>query len=52
MLKRVADWMEKVSVAAFAVGIFQRQAFLGLTMAVMALAISLLFNKKNGGIGS
>jgi len=49
MLKRVADWMEKVSVAAFAVGIFQRQAFLGLTMAIMALAISLLLTKKMEG---
>ncbi|MCL1916135.1 MAG: hypothetical protein FWG17_05465 [Desulfovibrionaceae bacterium] len=49
MLKRVADWFEKVSVAAFAVGIFQGQLVLGLIVAAAALMISLILTRKIGG---
>ncbi len=49
MLKRIADWLEKVSVAAFAVGIFQNQLALGLAVAASALVISLAITKKIGG---
>ena len=49
MLKRVADWLEKLSVAAFAVGIFQGQTFWGLTVAIVALSMSLALTKKLGG---
>jgi hypothetical protein len=49
MLKRIADWLEKVSVAAFAVGIFQNQLALGLAVTVAALAASLAITKKMGG---
>ena len=49
MLKRIADWLEKVSVAAFAVGIFQDQLVLGLIVAAAALTISLLITRKIGG---
>ena len=46
MLKRIADWLEKVSVAAFAVGIFQGQFLWGLTVAVAALVGSLVITQK------
>ena len=49
MLKRVADWLEKVSVAAFAVGIFQGQLALGLIVAAAALGASLIITRKIGG---
>ena len=49
MTKRFADWFEKVSVAAIAVGLFQGQALWGLTVAIAALAISLALTKKLGG---
>ena len=49
MLKRVADWFEKVSVAAFAVGVFQNQLALGLIVAAAALMISLILTRKIGG---
>ena len=49
MLKRIADWLEKVSVAAFAVGIFQGQFLWGLTVAVAALVGSLVITKKLEG---
>ena len=40
MTKRLADWLEKVSVAAFAVGVFQG-SLLGLVIAALALGMSL-----------
>ena len=40
MVKRVADWLEKASVAAFAVGVFQERP-LGLCIAGLALLLSL-----------
>jgi hypothetical protein len=49
MLKRIADWLEKVSVAAFAVGIFQGQVLWGLAVAAVALVASLMLTKKTGG---
>jgi len=48
MLKRIADWLEKVSVAAFAVGIFQGQFLWGVFVAIVALAASLVITKKIG----
>lgn len=42
MLKRIADWLEKVSVAALAVGIFQGQFLWGLSVCVVALVASLI----------
>ena len=47
MTKRFSDWFEKVSVAAFAIGIFHGQLFLGLTVAAVALAISLMLIPNN-----
>ena len=49
MLKRIADWLEKVSVAAFAIGIFHDQLALGLAVAVIALASSLIITRRIGG---
>jgi hypothetical protein len=49
MLKRIADWLEKVSVASFAVGIFHDQLMLGLAVAVAALVASLIITRKIGG---
>lgn len=43
MTKRLADWLEKVSVAAFAVGVFQG-SLLGLVIA--ALGMSLWMTKR------
>jgi hypothetical protein len=40
MEKRVADWLEKMSVAALAVGIFQGQV-LGVLIASVFLGLSL-----------
>lgn len=45
MLKRIADWLEKVSVAAFAVGVFQGNAF-GLAIAALALGLSLWITQR------
>jgi hypothetical protein len=49
MLKRIADWLEKVSVAAFAVGLFQGQWAWGLAVAFATLFGSLLLTRKLGG---
>jgi hypothetical protein len=49
MLKRMADWLEKVSVAAFAVGIFQEQFVWGVTVTAVALVASLMITKKLEG---
>ena len=48
MTKRLADWLEKVSVAAFAVGVFQGNNT-GLVVAAMALGGSMWLTKKIGG---
>ena len=40
MAKRIADWLEKMSVAALAVGIFQGRA-LGVFIGAVFLGISL-----------
>ena len=47
-LKRHADWLEKMSVAAFAVGIFQRQV-LGAVIGILCYFLSLYLTKKIGG---
>ncbi|MBD5647961.1 MAG: hypothetical protein HDQ89_10275 [Desulfovibrio sp.] len=47
MIKRLADWLEKFSVAAAAVGVFQGSAF-GIFVAVVSLAISLWITKRSG----
>jgi hypothetical protein len=52
MLKRIADWLEKVSVAALAVGLFQGHLVWGLTLAAASLLGSLLLTKKLGGPGN
>ena len=49
MLKRIADWLEKVSVAAIAVGLFQDQFFWGVTVSVITLIGSLKLTKKVEG---
>ena len=48
MLKRTADWLEKMSVAAMAVGIFQGQP-IGIFVGVACFAASLYLTKKLGG---
>lgn len=40
MKKRIADWLEKVSVASLAVGLFQDKLY-GLPIAALCLAMSL-----------
>lgn len=45
MTKRVADWLEKVSVAAFAVGVFQGSG-LGLGLSALAFGLSLWLTKR------
>jgi hypothetical protein len=49
MLKRIADWLEKVSVAALAVGVFQGQTERGLIMSFIAFTASLIITKRIGG---
>ena len=49
MLKRIADWLEKVSVAAFAVGLFQGRTFWGLFVAAITLIGSLKLTQKLEG---
>jgi hypothetical protein len=46
MLKRMADWLEKVSVAAFAVGLFHDQILWGLFVAAVTLAASLKLTRE------
>jgi hypothetical protein len=45
MMKRMADWLEKVSVAAFAVGIFYGQLAWGLSICIATLVPSLILTK-------
>ena len=49
MLKRIADWLEKVSVAAIAIGLFQDQTLWGIVAASATLAGSLVLTKRLGG---
>jgi hypothetical protein len=49
MLKRIADWLEKVSVAAIAVGLFQGQVFWGIFVSAVTLVASLRLTKKLEG---
>ena len=50
MLKRIADWLEKVSVAGLAVGLFQWDHVVwGLFVAVATLFTSLAITRKLGG---
>lgn len=48
MAKRTADWLEKMSVAAMAVGIFQGQPA-GIFLGLACFAASLYLTKKLGG---
>ena len=48
MLKRHADWLEKMSVAAVAVGLFQGQA-LGFVIGIACYAGSVYLTRKMGG---
>lgn len=48
MLKRTADWLEKMSVAAMAVGIFQGQS-IGIFLSLACFAASLYLTRKAGG---
>jgi hypothetical protein len=52
VLRRIADWLEKVSVAALAVGLFQDKMIWALCIAVVTLSGSLIMTKiliKNTG---
>jgi hypothetical protein len=48
MLKRNADWLEKMSVGSFVVGLFQGQA-IGLVLGLVFYAGSLYLTHKIGG---
>jgi hypothetical protein len=48
MKKRVADWLEKMSVAALAVGVFQGRP-LGVLIAAASLIISLWMTHRMEG---
>ena len=48
MVKRLADWMEKVSVAALAVGLFQGRV-LGIIVAAVFFGGCLVLTKKMEG---
>ena len=48
MLKRTADWLEKMSVAAMAVGIFQGQS-VGVFLGLGCFVASLYLTRKAGG---
>ena len=48
MLKRNADWLEKMSVAAFAVGLFQGQ-ILGFIIGIACYLGSMYLTRKIGG---
>ncbi|WP_298993221.1 hypothetical protein [uncultured Desulfovibrio sp.] len=47
MLKRLADWLEKLSVAALAVGLFQGKTA-AVAVGVLALLGCLWLTKKRG----
>ena len=48
MVKRFADWLEKVSVVALAVGLFQSNPF-GIVIAVVAFGGCMLLTRKMEG---
>ena len=48
MAKRIADWLEKFSVVAAGVGVFQGRV-VGLLVAIIAFGISLWITKRMGG---
>ena len=48
MLQRTADWLEKMSVAAMAVGLFQGQP-VGVCLGLACFAASLYLTKKPVG---
>ena len=48
MDKRLADWLEKVSVASFAVGLFQDHIW-GLIVSAVAFAWSMWLTKRMEG---
>ena len=48
MVKRVADWLEKMSVASMAVGVFQEQLF-GIILGLACFLGSLYLTKRIGG---
>lgn len=48
MLGRIADWLEKMSVAAMAVGIFQGNDY-GIALGVACLLGSLYITRRTGG---
>ena len=48
MGKRIADWLEKFSVLAAGIGVFQGRLF-ALFVAAIAIAISLWLTKRQGG---
>ncbi|WP_302548766.1 hypothetical protein [uncultured Desulfovibrio sp.] len=48
MVKRLADWLEKMSVAAMAVGLFQGVGY-GVFLGLACFAASLYLTKKGGG---
>lgn len=45
-IKRIADWLEKVSVASFAVGVFQENQY-GLVLAAVMLLTSLFLTSSS-----
>lgn len=48
MVKRFADWLEKISVAAFAVGVFQGNGW-GIVVSALALGWCMWLTKRMGG---
>jgi hypothetical protein len=48
MLKRNADWLEKMSVAAMAVGVFQKE-IIGIVIGILCYMISMAITKHLGG---
>ena len=48
MLKQTADWLEKMSVAAMAVGMFQGNDY-GIALSVACFLGSLYITRKTGG---
>ncbi|SDF69305.1 hypothetical protein SAMN05192586_110106 [Desulfovibrio legallii] len=47
MVKRLADWLEKMSVASMAVGLFQGVGY-GVFLGLACFAASLYLTKKGG----
>jgi biopolymer transport protein ExbB/TolQ len=49
MLKRITDWLEKVSVIALGVGLFQDKTLWGLFVAGITLVACLMLTRKQEG---